>query len=194
MNKSLSKMLENSQLSLIRCVDVMLQIAEGINSLHSMGLVHRDLKPDNILIKCDGCGSESLTSTSMVQEPLWIAKVSDFGTTKVKLESTAYANQTLPIGTLMYMAPEAYKLESADEEPERFHPLKTDVYSFVLICYSVLIGKPTPFPFVEMLNPSVRAFKDTMQKGHRPQLLKDSNCPYRLSTLIQHCWDGDPMK
>ncbi len=194
MNMSLSKMLENSQLSLIRRVDVMLQIAEGINSLHSMGLVHRDLKPDNILIKCYGCGSESSTSTSMVQEPLWIAKVSDFGTTKVKLESTAYANQTLPIGTLMYMAPESYKLESANEEPERFHPMKTDVYSFGLICYSVLIGRPTPFPFAEMLNPSVRAFKDRMQKGHRPQLLKDSDCPYRLSTLIQHCWDGDPMK
>jgi hypothetical protein len=194
MNKSLFEILQNSQLSFIRRVDIMLQIAEGINSLHSMGLVHRDLKPENILIKCDGCGSESSTSTSMVQEPLWIAKVSDFGTTKMKLDSTAYANQTLPIGTTMFMAPEVYKLESADEKPKRFHPLKTDVYSFGLICYSVWIGKPIPFPYEEMLNPSVQAFKDRVQKGHRPQLPKDSNCPYRLSTLIQHCWDGNPVK
>jgi hypothetical protein len=194
MNKSLFEMLQNSQLSFIRRVDIMLQIAEGINSLHSMGLVHRDLKPENILIKCDGCGSESSTSTSMVQEPLWIAKVSDFGTTKVKLESTAYANQTLPIGTTMYMAPEVYDLESADEKPKRFYPLKTDVYSFGLICYSVLIGKPIPFPYEEVLNPSVRAFKDRVRKGYRPHIPKDLNCPYRLSTLIQHCWDGNPMK
>jgi serine/threonine protein kinase len=107
------------------------------------------------------------------------------------MESTAYANQTLPIGTLMYTAPEAYKLESADEEPERFHPLKTDVYSFGLICYSVLIGKPTPFPFEEVWKPSVREFKDRVQKGHRPQLPTD--CPFRLSTLIQQCWDGNPL-
>jgi len=191
MNMSLFKMLENSQLSLIRRVDIMLQIAEGMNSLHSMGLVHRDLKPQNILIKCDGCGPESSTSTSMVQEPLWIAKVCDFGTTKMKLESTAYANQTLAIGTTAYMAPEVYDLESADKKPERFYPLKTDVYSFGLICYSVLIGKPTPFG-EEMVNK--QAFKDRVLKGHRPPLPKDSNCPHRLSTLIQDCWDGNPMK
>ncbi len=83
MNKSLSKLLEDNQLSLIRRVDIMLQIAEGINFLHSMGLVHCDLKPDNILMKCDGGGFESSTSAP-VGEPLWIAKVGDFGTTKAK--------------------------------------------------------------------------------------------------------------
>ncbi|CAM6009420.1 unnamed protein product [Sphagnum balticum] len=190
MNKSLSKLLEDNQLSLIRRVDIMLQIAEGINFLHSMGLVHRDLKPDNILMKCDGGGFESSTSAP-VGEPLWIAKVCDFGTTKAKMESTAYANQTLPIGTLMYMAPEVYKLESADEVPERFHPSKTDVYSFGLICYAVLIWEPTPFPTEEVCNPSVREFKARVRTGIRPQLPTD--CPFRLSTLIRQCWDGNPL-
>ncbi len=188
MDKSLSKLLENNQLSLIRRVDIMLQLAEGINFLHGMGLVHRDLKPDNILMKCDGGGFESSTSAP-VGEPLWIAKVCDFGTTKAKMESTAYANQTLPIGTLMYMAPEAYNLESADEKPERFHPMKTDVYSFGLICHAVLIGEPTPFPIEEMY--PVSGFKARVRTGHRPQLPTD--CPFRLSTLIQQCWDENPL-
>jgi hypothetical protein len=70
MHKSLSQMLtdpsSDSQLSLIGRVNVMLQIAEGMKYLHSKGLVHRDLKTDNILIKCDGPGSESSMSDLVV--------------------------------------------------------------------------------------------------------------------------------
>ncbi len=190
MDTTLSEMLENSQLSLVRCVDVMLQIAEGINYLHSMDLVHRDLKPNNILVKRDHPASEDSMS-ALQAEPLWIAKVSDFGTTKLKMESTAYANQTTPIGTTMFMAPEAYELEDGDMEPERFHPKKTDVYSFGLICFCVLIGEPTPFPPTELINPSPRAFKARVRNGKRPQL--PPNCPNYFSGLIQQCWDGYPV-
>ncbi|KAH8960824.1 hypothetical protein BDL97_05G017300 [Sphagnum fallax] len=159
MDKSLSQMLtdqsNDSQPSLIRHVGVMLQIAEGMKYLHSKGLVHRDLKTENILIKCDGPGSES-SMLDLVVKPLWTAKISDFGTTKVKMDSTAYANQTMNTGTTMFMAPEMYAVQGADQLLERCHPKKADVYSFGLICFAVLIGEPTPFPVVELLKPTVQ--------------------------------------
>ncbi len=191
MDKSLSQILtdhsSDSQLSLIGRVSVMLQIAEGMKHLHSKDLVHRDLKTDNILIKCDGPGSES-SMLDPVVKPLWIAKISDFGTTKVKLDSTAYANQTTNIGTTMFMAPEMYEVEHVDQEPERFHPKKTDVYSFGLICFAVLTGEPTPFPVDELQQPTV--FKGRVREGKRPQL--PDYCPTQLSNLIQQCWNGNP--
>ncbi|KAH9561470.1 hypothetical protein CY35_05G023500 [Sphagnum magellanicum] len=193
MDKSLSYMLtdqsSDSQLSLIGSVSVMLQIAEGMKHLHSKGLVHRDLKTDNILIKCDGPGSES-SMLDLVVKPLWIAKISDFGTTKVKMDSTAYAHQTIDIDSIKFMAPEMYAVQGADQLPERCHPKKADVYSFGLICFAVLTGEPTPFSTNELLNPSVKAFKERVLKGMRPQLPPD--CPSHLSSLIQQCWDGDP--
>ncbi|CAK9213723.1 unnamed protein product [Sphagnum troendelagicum] len=128
---------------------------------------------------------------SALSGPLWIAKVSDFGTMKLKMESTAYANQTMPIGTAMFIASEGYELEDGDMQPERFHPKKTDVYSFGLICFCVLIGEPTPFPPTELMNPSVKAFKRRVRNGKRPQL--PPNCPNYLSSLIQQCWDGNPL-
>ncbi|CAM6062195.1 unnamed protein product [Sphagnum tenellum] len=188
MDMSLARMLEYCPLSLVCCVDLMLQIAEGMNYLHSMGLVHRDLKTDNILVKCDNAHAESPVPLA---EAFWIAKISDFGTTNVKRESTAYANQTLPFGSLMFMAPEMYALDPGEKEPEIFHPKKTDVYSFGLVCLAVLIGESTPFPPDELFNPSLRAFKHGVRKGKRPKL--PPNCPDRLSILIQHCWDGSPL-
>jgi hypothetical protein len=70
--------------------------------------------------------------------------------------------------------------------------MKTDVYSFALICYVVLTSESTPFPFEELRNPSVREFKDRVRKGKRPKLPAD--CPVYLSDLIQQCWDGNQVQ
>ncbi|CAM6040378.1 unnamed protein product [Sphagnum compactum] len=198
MDKTLFDMLEEHQIPLLQAVDLMLQVAEGMKHLHSMGLVHRDLKPHNILVKKVQQVSfphrydptRILMSLPLQLNPVWIAKVSDFGTSKAKNESTAYSHQTKgPIGSIMYMAPEVYDLEPDDEIPERFHPMKTDVYSFGILCFVMVTGKSSPFESEE-LEPT-KKFKDNVRQGKRPTLPPD--CPDRLSWLIKRCWHGVPL-
>ncbi|KAH8950291.1 hypothetical protein BDL97_10G077100 [Sphagnum fallax] len=197
MDMSLEMLLKRHHISaILQAVDLMLQVAEGMKYLHSMGIVHRDLKPDNILVKkvqevsADHHPDFKNSMSSPLSNPVWIAKISDFGTSKVKNQSTAYSHQTIQIGTTMYMAPELYELDPEDEIPERFHPMKTDVYSFGILCSTVVPGNPSQIQ-IDGENLTATKFKARVRQGKRPKLPR--HCPARLSGLIKRCWDADPF-
>jgi serine/threonine protein kinase len=206
MDKPLSLMLQEDWChpQLIGAVDVMLQVAEGMKYLHSLGFAHHDLKLDNILMKslvAETYAAESSKSSNLTlgadpppatnNQAFWIAKICDFGTSKVKTESTAYANQTQNIGTLMYRAPEVHELQLNEEPPERSQLMKTDVYSFGIICSQLLTGRSCPFDH-SLLYDDTKEFKNAgRHHNRRPEL--PQVCPIRLSTLIQRCWHGNPL-
>ncbi|CAK9257333.1 unnamed protein product [Sphagnum jensenii] len=177
---------------MLQAVDLMLQVAEGMKYLHNMGIVHRDLKPQNILVKKvqEVSADHHPDFKNSVSNPVWIAKICDFGTSKVKNQSTAYSHQTIQIGTTMYMAPEVHELDPEDEIPERFHPMKTDVYSFGILCLTVVTGNPSQFQ-IDGVKLTATKFKALVRQGKRPNLPQD--CPARLSGLIKRCWDADPL-
>jgi hypothetical protein len=181
---------------ILQAVDLMLQVAEGMKYLHNMGIVHRDLKPQNILVKkvqevsVDHHPDFKNSTSCPPSSPVWIAKICDFGTSKVKNQSTAYPHATIQIGTTMYMAPEVYELDPEDEIPERFHPMKTDVYSFGILCLTVVTGDPSRFQ-IDGVNVTVTKFKASVRQGKRPNLPPD--CPAPLSGLIKRCWHVDPL-
>ncbi len=77
-------------------------------------------------------------------------------------------------------------------EPERFHSMKTEVYSFALACFVVLTSESTTIPFKEVRDHSVKASKGHVQRGKRLEL--PPNCPFYLSDLVHEIWFGNPVK
>lgn len=110
-----------------RAVRLMHDICAGVGVAHRQGLLHRDLKPDNVIVVPPSHEDEEET-----------AKVVDFGLAKVRdvTAATALTHTGAVIGTLYYMSPEQC---SGDELDAR-----ADVYSLGAMFYEMLTGGP-PF-------------------------------------------------
>ncbi len=107
--------------SLAERVELLCQAADGLHAAHREGLVHRDVKPGNVLVERSGAAPRAL--------------VSDFGLARG--EERGLTRTGLPPGTLEYMSPEAL----LGEGPIDF---RADVYSLGATLYAVLAGRP-PF-------------------------------------------------
>jgi serine/threonine protein kinase len=106
----------------------LLPIIDALHSAHGHGVIHRDLKPDNVFIaKADGGGVQP--------------KLLDFGIAKLRGESAFHTTKLTQAGTLIgspdYMSPEQARGET-DLDP------RSDVWALCVLAYECLVGKP-PF-------------------------------------------------
>jgi serine/threonine protein kinase len=110
-----------------RAVHLMLDICNGVGVAHRQGLLHRDLKPDNVIVVPPAHEGEEET-----------AKVVDFGLAKVRdvAASNSLTKTGTVLGTLYYMSPEQCNGEELDA--------RADVYSLGAMLYEMLVGNP-PF-------------------------------------------------
>ncbi|MFQ6026215.1 MAG: serine/threonine-protein kinase [Dehalococcoidia bacterium] len=114
--ESLARIVETAgPLPVQRAVQFGLQIAEGLAAAHELGIVHRDVKPQNVLIGANG-----------------EAKVTDFGIARAQSFSTMTEVGML-MGTPYYMSPEQSDGKQADT--------RSDVYSFGCLLYQMLTGE-----------------------------------------------------
>jgi len=113
--KTLGVLLKEKELSLKEVVDIALQIAKGLNAAHKKGIVHRDIKPDNIMV----------TDESIV-------KIMDFGLAKLKGSSKLTKTHST-LGTLSYMSPEQARGEEVDQ--------RSDIFSFGAVLYEMITGR-----------------------------------------------------
>lgn len=114
---------EEGPMQLPRVVEIVRQVGGALDEAHSQGVVHRDLKSDNIM----------LISTTGAD----YAKVLDFGIAKIKEPDGAYdgslTSPDLVIGTPQYMSP-----EQCSQSPDI--DARSDIYSMGVILYEMLVG------------------------------------------------------
>jgi serine/threonine protein kinase len=160
-------------------VDVMSQIASAMEYLHGQGVVHRDLKPNNILVSPNT--NPELSADGYVE-----VKLAGFGSAKVNTSSSMLHSQIC--GAATWRAPEAFP--DHEGQPRRFRPEKADVYSFAIVCSQILSGQLYPYG----CTPVRLLERISSPQNERPFLPSDSNYPAELLSLIKECWAPDPRK
>jgi serine/threonine-protein kinase len=102
-----------------KVVDILRQAALGLAAAHAAGVIHRDIKPHNMLLDEGG-----------------LVKLVDFGIARVSGVNEGLTGTNEALGTLHYMAPEVLSGQQADA--------RADIYSLGLVAFHLLTGKP-PF-------------------------------------------------
>ncbi len=176
---------------------VLFKVADAVSFLHSRGIIHRDINPNNIGFTEDN-----------------VVKLFDFGLAKELRWSVGYCNHnssddecrkdeekedykgrddnelfdlTSSTGTLRYMAPEiAAGGVSCKRVPYGF---KVDVYSFALVMYEVLsLTKPYLHLVAENFD------EEIVRCGKRPPLDDKTSWPLAIRTLLERMWNTDVAK
>ncbi len=102
-----------------RATEIAAEIAKALDAAHRSGVIHRDIKPGNVLLTTDGS-----------------VKVTDFGVARARNATEGLTKVGSVIGTATYFSPEQASGDPADE--------RSDIYSLGVVLYEMLVGRP-PF-------------------------------------------------
>jgi serine/threonine-protein kinase len=162
--ESLSKKLAATPADRAARVRLLEKVARAVHHAHEKGVIHRDLKPDNILVAGD--------------EP----KVADFGLARLVESSPALTRSGAVMGTPMYMAPE--QVGGGAEVTVR-----TDVHALGVLLYEMLTGRP---PHTGESIPEVYA-KISREDPVPPRRL-DAGVPWELEAIALKALEKDPAR
>jgi serine/threonine protein kinase len=145
---------------------MMVKICDAVHHAHQRGLIHRDLKPGNILVDATG-------------QP----KILDFGVARVTDDAgaTLQTNMGQLVGTLTYMSPEQAVADPMDIDK------RTDIYSLGVILYELLTGR-LPYTVSKKLHEAIQAIRES-----DPDPLGKVNRAYRgdIETITRKALEKD---
>ena len=161
------RLVESPILPMDEALDILRDVARALGFAHGRGVIHRDIKPDNVLL-AEGS-----------------ATVTDFGVAKAVTAARAGSNATLTsvgmsIGTPTYMAP-----EQAAGDPSTDH--RADIYAWGVMAYEMLAGRP---PFTARAPHKLLAAH--MSEAPEPITDHRPDCPAPLAELVMHCLAKNP--
>jgi serine/threonine-protein kinase len=159
------------KMPIVEAVAIMLPAMRGVAAAHSFGVIHRDLKPDNLFLCLDPNGT------------IRDCKVLDFGVSKLTVPDMATTGDiTLSgnvVGTPEYMSPEQVRSGKGIDH-------RVDVYALGVVFYEILVGRP---PFVGEHFSGLML--DIMQREPPPLVSLRSDVPKRLASVIHHALEKD---
>jgi serine/threonine protein kinase len=157
-------------------VDLVRQAAEGLAYAHTHHMVHRDIKPDNLLLQRLDAPDQPDESEIAGSYHL---KISDFGLARLIEESGDLTATGMVMGTPTYMSPE--QCQGADLDG------RSDLYSLGVVLYEVATGSP-PFRARTL---SEAVFKHISEAPPRPRTIQP-NLPPALEDVILRCLAKKP--
>jgi hypothetical protein len=146
---------------------VALALADGLAAIHRQGIIHRDIKPDNVLLGEDGA-----------------VKITDLGLAR-QTDDESFKRLTVSgmvVGTPYYLAPEAIR-DCRNAGPA------SDIYSFGATLYHCLAGQP-PFDAPGAYD----VMRKHLEERYRPLREFDRHTPRYLIDLVDCCLEKDPEK
>jgi predicted Ser/Thr protein kinase len=168
--RSLKDYVEEHHLDTRQRLEMFARIAEAVHHAHQRGLIHRDLKPGNILV--DEAGQP---------------KILDFGVVRVTdsdAQATMQTDVGQLVGTLAYMSPEQVVADPLELDT------RSDVYALGVILYEMLAGR-LPYTISKKLHEAIRAIRE-----EDPARLSSINRTYRgdIETIVAKALEKDKSR
>jgi len=158
---------KKGSISFKQAIDIGIQIADGLAAAHEKGIVHRDIKPDNIMLRKDG-----------------IAQIMDFGLAKLRASGSKISRLTKEgstVGTAGYMSPEQVQGQETDH--------RSDIFSYGVLLYEMLTGQ-LPFKGV---HDTALAYEIVNVDAAPMSSVKPEIDP-SLDAIVLECLEKDPRE